>query len=316
MYYIGIDLGGTKILAGVVSSEGKVIKKMMVMTQRHRDWEKIGDEIVKCVKKIVKSVGLSLSDIKRIGIGCPGTIDRQRETILIAPNLHWKNVPFRKYLHSKINIPVRLENDVNLGTLGVSYFGEGKGVSSLIGIFVGTGIGAGIVMNGDLYIGYDGTAGEFGHMVIDIDGPECGCGNRGCWEKLASRITIYKKIDEYIKKEGKNTEVGRLFSRMKNKGKAVIEGYKMGLDVVVEAVDETSHFIGIGLGNIMTMFNPEMIALGGGIIDDLGEFMIPVIKKISKKYAIYGSAKGVKIIHTSLGSDAVMLGAAAWAMKE
>ena len=315
MYYIGIDLGGTKILAGVVSSEGKVIKKMMVLTHRHRAWEEIGDEIVKCVKNVVKSAGLNLSDIKGIGIGCPGAISRDRETIFIAPNLHWKNVPFRKYLYSKINISVRLENDVNLGTLGVSYFGEGKGVSSLIGIFVGTGIGAGIVINGDLHIGYNGTAAEFGHMVINIDGYKCGCGNRGCWETLASRIAINRKIDEYIEKEGKNNEVSRLFSRMKNKGKAVIEGYKMGLDVVVEAVDESSKFIGIGLGNIMTMFNPEMIALGGGIIDDLGEFMIPIIKKTVKKCAITGSTKGVKIVHTSLGSDAIMLGAAALAMK-
>ncbi len=316
MYYIGVDLGGTKILTGVVDSKGKIMKKMMVMTRRNRTWEKIGDEIIESIKEVTKSCELKLSEIKRIGIGIPGALDRQRLNILIAPNLHWKNVPFRDYIYSRINIPVKLENDVNLATLGVNYFGEGKSVSSLIGIFVGTGIGAGIIIDGKLLIGNNGTAGEFGHMKIQIGGYRCGCGSIGCWETRASRIAIYRKIDEYLKNKGKNNEVGKLFSRVKNKGKAVIEGYKMGMDVVVDAVDETSRFLGIGLGSIMSMFNPEMIALGGGVIDDLSEFMMPVIKEYAEKYAIYGSFEGTKIIHTSLGGDAGMLGAAALAMSD
>ena len=108
MYYIGIDLGGTKIFAGLVSSEGKLIEKVMVLTRRHRPWEEIGDEIVNCVKDVVKSAGINLSDVKGIGIGCPGAISRDREIIYIAPNLHWKNVPFRKYLYSKTNISFKI----------------------------------------------------------------------------------------------------------------------------------------------------------------------------------------------------------------
>lgn len=216
MYYTGVDLGGTKISAGIFDLEGRIIERTMVLTPKG-GWEKVGDEIVNCIKKITKSANLELEDIKRIGIGCPGTIDIRREIIHIAPNLHWKNVPFRRYLNEQLNIPVRLENDVNLGTLGVSYFGEGKGISSLIGIFVGTGIGAGIVINGELYIGYTGTAAEFGHMVVDINGYQCGCGNRGCWETIASRISINRIIDEYIKKEGEDNDVGRLFKRIENR---------------------------------------------------------------------------------------------------
>lgn len=316
MYYIGVDLGGTKILTGVVDSKGKIIKKMMVMTHRNRTWKKIGDEIIESIKEVTKSCELKLSEIKRIGIGIPGALDRQRLNVLIAPNLHWKNVPFSDYIYSRINIPVKLENDVNLSTLGVSYFGEGKNVSSLIGIFVGTGIGAGIIIDGKLFIGNNGTAGEFGHMKIQIGGYGCGCGSVGCWETRASRIAIYRKIDEYLKNKGKNNEVGKLFSKAKNKGKAVIEGYKIRMNIVVDAVDETSRFLGIGLGNIMSIFNPEMIALGGGVIDDLSEFMMPVIKEYAEKYAIYGSFEGTKIIHTSLGGDAGMLGAAALAMSD
>ena len=288
----------------------------MVMTHRNRTWKKIGDEIIKSIKEVTKSCELKLSKIKRIGIGIPGPLDRQRINILMAPNLHWKNVPFKDYIYSRINIPVKLENDVNLSTLGVSYFGEGKNVSSLIGIFVGTGIGAGIIIDGKLFIGNNGTAGEFGHMKIQIGGYMCGCGSIGCWETRASRIAIYRKIDEYLKNKGKNNEVGKLFSKAKNKGKAVVEGYKMGMNIVVDAVDETSRFLGIGLGNIMSIFNPEMIALGGGVIDDLSEFMMPVIKEYAEKYAIYGSFEGTKIIHTSLGGDAGMLGAAALAMSD
>ncbi len=311
MYYVGIDLGGTKILAGVVTEEGKIIEKKMVLTHRERPWEEIGNDIIKCIKEVVKTAGLDISGIKGIGVGIPGPLNKKRDSILLVPNLGWRNIPFKDFLYSKTKIPVKLENDVNLLTLGVSYFGEGKSVSSLIGIFVGTGIGAGIIINGELYIGYNGTAGEFGHMLIDRGEYKCGCGNRGCWETRASRIAINRKIDDYINKEGENTEVGRLFSSLENRGKAVVEGYKMGLDIVREAVDETSRFLGIGLGSIMSVFNPEMIILGGGIIDDLGEFVMPVIKKTATQYAIYGSIKGVKFVHTKLGSDAAILGAAA-----
>ena len=167
MYYIGIDLGGTKILTGLFDSEGKLIERTLVLTPKG-DWKTVSSEIVNCVKEITKSCGLQLTEIKRVGIGSPGPIDKKRETIIIAPNLNWKNIPLKKYLSDQLNIPVRLENDVNLGTLGVSYFGEGKEVSSLVGIFVGTGIGAGLVIDGDLHVGFTGTAAEFGHMVIDL----------------------------------------------------------------------------------------------------------------------------------------------------
>jgi len=311
-----IGLGGTKLLSGVFTEDGKIIERNMIMTHRERTWKEIGDDIVGCVKDVVKSAGLNIPDIKRIGLGVPGTLDKKRETILLASNFGWKNIPFKEYICSKINIPIKMENDVNVSTLGVSYFGEGKGVSSIIGIFVGTGIGSGIVINNELFIGYNGTAGEFGHMIIDTNGYNCNCGNTGCWEAHASRTAIYRKIDEHIKNEREDTEVGKLFREAENKGKAVIEGYKMGLDVVIDAVNEASRFLGIGLGSIMSMFNPDMIALGGGVIDDLGEFMMPVIKKTAVENAIYGSTEGVEIIHTKLGSDAGMLGAAALAMKE
>ena len=124
------------------------------------------------------------------------------------------------------------------------------------------------------------------------------------------------EIDDYINRKGENTEVAQLFSRMEHRGKAILEGYKMGLEAVKEAVDESSRYVGSGLGSIMSMFNPEMIALGGGVIDDLGEFMMPVIKKTAIENAIYGSSEGVKIIHTKLGNDASLLGAAALAMKK
>ena len=178
------------------------------------------------------------------------------------------------------------------------------------------GIGSAIIINKELYIGYNGTAGELGHMLIDINGYKCGCGIRGCWEAHVSRIAIYRKIDEYIENGGNNSEVGKFFRSTDNKGRAVIEGYKMGLDIVREAVDESSRFLGIGMGSIMSMFNPEMIVLGGGVIDDLGEFMMPVIKETAVEYAISGSTENVKIIRTKLGSDACMIGAAALVMKK
>ncbi len=316
MHYIGIDLGGTKILAGVFTSEGEIIEKKLILTKRKRHWKEIGCEVVQCVKDVVKSIGLELSDIKGIGLAVPGTLDKEREKILLASNFGWKNIPFKEFIYSKINIPIKMENDANASTLGVSYFGEGKTASSLVGIFVGTGIGSAIIINKELYVGYRGTAGELGHMIIDINGYKCGCGSRGCWEAHASRIAIYRKIDEYIKNKGDNSEAGKLFRSIKNKGKAVKEGYKMGLDVVREAVDESSHFLGVGLGSIMSMINPEMIALGGGIINDLGEYMMPVIRKTAIEYAISGSTENVKIIQTKLGSNAGIIGAAALVVKE
>ena len=316
MYYIGIDLGGTKILGAVVDTNFKIIKEKMVLTSREKPWQGVGDDIVKLVKEIVEESNLELSDIKGIGLGFPGPLDKDRDIVIFATNFGWRNVAFSGYVQSKLGIPVKMENDTNAGTLGVKVFGEGKDVSSLIGIFVGTGIGGGMVIGDELWTGHDGIALEVGHMVVDTESENvCACGNKGCWEAVSARLAITRVVDDYIKKEGPDTELARLFDSMENKGKALVEAYRRNIDVVVNAVDKASYYLGVGIGNLINLFNPEMIALGGGIIDDLGEFMLSNIEKTAREYGLNGPAETTKIVHTKLGSDANMLGAAALAMR-
>ena len=316
MYYVGVDLGGTKILAAIVNTDYEIIGKKMILTSREKDWRDVAIDIVELVKEIVKENNLTLSDVKGVGLGFPGPLDYKREMVILAPNFGWKNVPFPKYIESNLGIPVRMENDTNAGTLGVRFFGEGKGVSSLIGIFVGTGIGGGMVIGDELWIGRDGVALEVGHMIVDIFSENvCGCGNRGCWEAISARRAITKAVDEYIKKEGTDTELVRLLNSIENKSKALIEAYRRNIDIVVKTIDKSGFYLGVGVANLINLFNPEMIAIGGGIIDDFGEFINVKIEKTAREYAIDGASENTKIVYTRLGNDANMLGAAALAMR-
>jgi glucokinase len=204
-YVVGVDLGGTKILAGAFKNSLEPVGTAKVSTKSQRGVEAVIERIERCVRDAVDEADLSLKQVAGIGIGAPGAVDFGAGTVIFAPNLEgWKEVPLKKELEKHLGVPVFVENDCNISVLGVHVAELKAKPRNVIGIFVGTGIGGGLILNGELYGGVNHTAGEVGHMVLDINGPKCGCGNKGCFEALASRTAIFQQIKAGIK-DGQKT---------------------------------------------------------------------------------------------------------------
>src|SRR5690348_3880056 len=204
-YVVGVDLGGTKILSGLFDNSYECIGIAKVSTKAQRGVEAVIERIDRSVRDAVHEADLSMKQVAGVGIGAPGAVDYSSGTVIFAPNMEgWKDVPLKKELEKHLNVPVFVENDANIAVLGVHVAELKSKPKSIVGIFVGTGIGGGLIINGEPYSGFNHTAGEIGHMVIDINGPKCGCGNRGCFEALASRTAIFQRIKAGVK-DGEKT---------------------------------------------------------------------------------------------------------------
>ena len=317
-YVVGVDLGGTKILAGVFKRSFECIGSSKLSTKSQRGVDSVVERIARCIQDAVDEADLSLKQVAGVGIGAPGAVDFAEGKVIFAPNMEgWKDVALKKDLEKALGVPVFVENDGNIAALGV-HVAELKGKpKSLIGIFVGTGIGGGLIINGDLYSGFNHTAGEIGHMVLDLNGPKCGCGNKGCFEALASRTAIFQQIKAGIK-DGEKTILTEMLGddladlRSGDLRKAIRRGDKF-VDKVIEGAAE---YIGIGIANLVNILSPEVVVLGGGVIEALADEMMSVIVETAQDYAMPGTMKGVEIIASKLGDSAGITGAAVLAHRE
>ncbi len=316
--YIGVDLGGTKILAGVFDNSLECIGSSKLSTKPQRGMAAVVDRIARCVRDAADEADLTLKEIAGIGIGAPGAVDFDAGTVIFAPNLPgWKDVPLKKELEKQLGAPVFVENDCNICMLGV-YVAELKSKpKSAVGIFVGTGIGGGLVVDGKLYSGFNHTAGEIGHMVLNPDGPKCGCGNKGCFEALASRTAIFQRIKAGIK-DGEKTILTEMLGneledmRSGDLRKAIRRGDKFASRVM----EQSAEYIGIGVANLINILGPEVVVLGGGVIEALADEMMSMIVKTAKDHAMPGTMKGVEIVASKLGDDAGITGGAVLAKRE
>src|SRR5881227_2574750 len=196
---IGVDFGGTKILAGVFDDKFDCIGRARVSTKADRGADEVIGRIARCIREAVDECDLDLKQVKGIGIGAPGAVDSESGKVIFAPNLGWNDVPLKKELEKQLDAPVFLENDCNVCTLGVYEIELKAKPHDVVGIFLGTGIGGGLILEGKLYSGFNRTAGEIGHMVLEVSGPKCGCGNKGCFEALASRTALFNKVRAAVK---------------------------------------------------------------------------------------------------------------------
>jgi glucokinase len=314
---VGVDLGGTKILAGVFNHSFECIGTAKLSTKSSRGVESVTERIARCVQDAVDEADLTLKQIAGVGVGAPGAVDFEAGTVIFAPNLEgWKEVALKKTLEKQLDVPVFVENDCNISTLGV-YVAEFKSKPrSLVGMFVGTGIGGGIIINGELYSGAGHTAGEVGHMVLEVNGPKCGCGNKGCFEALASRTAIFQQIKAGIK-DGEKTILTEMLGdhledlRSGDLRKAIRRGDKF-VDGIIEGAAE---YIGIATANLINVLNPEVVVLGGGVIEALADEMMSVIIETATDYAMPGSMKGVEIVASKLGDNAGITGGAVLARR-
>lgn len=314
--FVGVDLGGTKILAGVFDAKLNLLGTYKMSTKASRGPEGVIERIVRCVEDVIDECDLKKEQIKAVAVGAPGSVDSAKGTVLFAPNLEWKDVPLAVELAEVMKKPVFLENDCTVSMLGVQEVELKNEPANVVGIFVGTGVGGGLVIRGEIYRGATGCAGEIGHMVIDINGPKCGCGNRGCLEALASRNALFQRIRAAVK-DGEETllveMLGKDLADMRSGDlrKVIRRGDKL----VSRVVEEAAGYLGVAVSNIANLLGPQVIVLGGGVIEALQDEMMPRIIREAKEHAMPGALKDVRIVASSLGDHAGITGAAVIARR-
>lgn len=309
-YSIGIDLGGTKILIGLVEKEsGKVVSHIKKKTKKEKGPENIVRKMVEGVEELLEESGKSFTEISSIGIGSAGQIDRKNGIIIGAPNLDCYNLNLKEILQDKFNIPVFVGNDVEVATIGEQKFGAGKGCADFVCVFVGTGIGSAIVKNGQIIYGATGTAGELGHIIVDLNGRPCACGAHGCLEAYASRSAIETRIEGALKKGRKSC-----ISEYLEEGKAITssmirKSIEREDELVTQCVSEASEYLSGGLASVINLINPELIILGGGLIEAVDYFYKQTIKKAKSK-SLPVPAEKIRFSKTILGDYSGVIGAA------
>lgn len=266
--YCGVDLGGTKIHIGLIKKDGSIISEKTIPTHVQNGAENGIKNIIETILELLKVSKISIDDLKGIGIGSPGPLDSEKGVILESCNLHgWQNVPITSKIREIFpNIPVVLENDANAATLGEYLFGMGKNSKNFVYITVSTGIGGGAVMNGKLYKGSNSNAFEIGHTIISLNGRVCNCGNDGCWEAYASGTSLAKIASEKISQNNKSLikEIAEKEGK-KIDAKHVFEACRQKDELAVKLVKNQGYYLGVGLFNIIASYNPEKIAIGGGV---------------------------------------------------
>ena len=262
----------------------------------------------------MSSSKLKKENITAVCLGVPGTVNPYTGVISFAPNLGIKNYKMKLELEKLIPYPVFMENDVNLGALGIKNYGVGKKSNNMLAVFIGTGIGGGLIIDGKIFRGSNFVAGEIGHVMVQKDGPKCGCGKKGCFEALASRTAIVNHIINDVKKNKQKSVLSELIkSNQRIKSGALRFAIERKDKVVINRITEACQIIGDVLGSVSNLMNFDMIVLGGGVIEALENYMMPIIKKEYKNHVLDASAKGVKIVSSKLGDDAAIYGGLALA---
>jgi glucokinase len=312
--YVGVDLGGTKILAGVFDGQGTCLGKAKVSTKANRGPDVVIERIARCVEDAVDECDMELKQIRAVGVGAPGAVDPEQGRVLFSGNLGWENVPLQKELEKTLDVPVLVENDCNVCTVGIYEVELKEKPRHMIGVFLGTGIGGGLIINGKLYAGFNRTAGEVGHMILEVGGPKCTCGNQGCFEALASRGAIFRKIQTAVKAGQKTALTDMLGGDLDDlRSGDLLKAIKRGDKFVERVVEEAAEYTGIAVANLINLFNPEVVVLGGGLIQALEDEMMAIIVETARDYALTGTAKGIEIVSSKLGDNAGIVGAAVMA---
>lgn len=282
-YSIGIDLGGTKILAAIVNTKtGEIITEVKNKTKKIRGNKGILDVTAKTLEELFEKTEIKKNDIKSIGLGLAGQVDRKKGILINAVNLECRNLNFKEPLEKEFNIPVYTGNDVEVATIGELNFGAGKGYKDIVCIFVGTGIGSGIVKEGKMHLGASETAGEIGHIIVDLNGRACSCVAHGCLEAYASSPSIESRILGAIKK-GRTSIITDLAKQNSISSKHIKKALDAHDDVVCQYVMEAVEYLSGGIASVMNFYNPKLIILGGGLIQSVDEFYLNTIKKARTK---------------------------------
>ncbi|MBQ6093402.1 MAG: ROK family glucokinase [Clostridia bacterium] len=311
MYRIGVDLGGTNIAVGVINDKYEIIGRGKRKTAMPRPAKEILTDIVACIRMACDDAGISTDEIRSVGIGTPGTVNKETGVIEYANNLQFDKVPAVAILKEMLDVPYYLENDANAAALGEAMAGAGVGKKSFVAVTLGTGVGGGIVVNGKIWSGCNGAGGELGHIVIRFDGEPCNCGRIGCWERYASATALVSQTKAMMEQhpesrmwelaEGSIDNVG---------GRTAYDAMRLGDAWATQVVRQYEEYVAVGTVNILNAMQPEMICFGGGISNEGETLLAPVRAYVEKfRYSRYCSTQ-TEICRAKLGNDAGIIGAA------
>ncbi len=317
--FVGVDVGGTKVLAALVTADGRVLERERISTPREKNPALVVEVILDTVRDVISAGGVKPSAVAGVGMAIPGVVDPLAGTILNTANMNLGGVEIVPLAAKKLGLPVFLGNDVNLGTLGEKWLGTAMDAASVVGIFVGTGIGGGVVIDGRLVTGASQSAGEVGHMIMQIGGPKCGCGARGCFEAVASRGAIDRDIRAAVKGGRKSiiegwADLAKLDEPIRSG--MIRKALAKGDPVVMEVLTRAAEVMGWACISIRHLVDPEVILMGGGVIEACGGFILPIIERIVQADPLTGSGPGARVLESTLGDDAVVLGAVAMAQQQ
>ena len=307
-YNICLDVGGTKVLGAIFNEKDEIIYRLKKRSKSggdgSADVEKV---IVSVVEEMIKKSGIERDKLNAIASCAPGVIDQDRGVVLFTPNLPWRDYDMAASMRSKFGVPFYVGNDVNLGVLGEYHFGAGRGYKNIVGFFVGTGMGGGLVLNGSLFTGNQFKAAEYGHMVLDPEGPLCNCGQRGCLEAFSSK----QGMSAYIRQQAARGRETLMADAVKDgvfRSKALKQALKEKDKVAMEAVDRACHWLAVAAGNMINVISPDLILFGGGVIEALGDLFLEKILAEVDHYCMPQIRSTVEIKNASLGDDSILYG--------
>src|SRR5208283_1976461 len=315
--YLGVDIGGTKIQASLVCESGSILGKQRQSTPRIGGPEQVLSMVESTIQEVLNQAKLDTTDLTAIGVAVPGVVEPKTGYVVVTPNMSLTGVAIGAHLEGRFRVPIAIGNDGNLGTYGEAWLGSARRARSALGIWVGTGIGAGLVHKGRLWRGARESAGEIGHIIMQIGGPVCGCGNHGCLEALASRTAIERDIRTALQAGGtsKLTELSGGDLSVIRSG-AIRKALKADDPMVTSILHRAAETLGYGCLTVRHLIDPEVIVLGGGLIEACSDFMMPIVENIVGSDRLPGARDGGHVLLSALGDNAVVLGAVALARKQ
>jgi glucokinase len=310
-YFIGVDLGGTNIKAGVVNPEGKTVEKLSIKTNAERPMEDIIADMGQIALDVTAACNLNISDISAIGVGSPGTPDNRSGVLVYATNLPFRMAPIRSVIGKMTGLPVYIDNDANCAAMAESVVGAAQGIADSVTITLGTGIGAGIIINHRIYSGFNQAGSEFGHTVLVSDGVLCSCGRKGCFESYGSATGLIRMTGEAAAQDSSSV-LNRLIKEKNGKisAKTAFEAMREGDRTATDVVDRYLEYLADGLANVVNAFMPEVLVIGGGVCNEGDALLIPLLSKMEGKTFFGPGVRKTEVRLAKLGNGAGIVGAA------
>ena len=310
-YNICLDVGGTKVLGAIFNEKKEIVYRLKKKSKEQGDsTQNVEKVIISVVEEMIEESGIKKKDIHAISSSAPGVIDQNTGVVLFTPNLPWRNYDIRSSMEKKFGIPFYIGNDVNLGVLGEYKYGVARGYKNVVGFFVGTGMGGGLILNGELYTGNQFKGAEYGHMILDPEGPLCNCGQRGCLEAFSSKQGMSAYIRQQVSR-GRESMMADAVSEGVFRSKALKKALAAKDPVAMEAVDRACHYLAIATGNMINTISPDLVIYGGGIIEAMGDLFLSKILAEVDRYCMTAILPTVDIKNAALGDDSVIYGALA-----